>query len=239
MSYIDNVTLDLNTAQYIGPNSLTATPEIAVGELKFRLRLTSATNCVAEVASIAGSKSYEFYNVESYGGGGLLNRNADSINITTTWVTTDADAIFFVDGSDRQDLVITPTLNTEGKLYRVTLWHPTPTKCCMVAEYMDATATFPANVTTDFAVHMHRVNLGDFPTVSVFNGQSYAWADWVPAIVGMSVTATGPYTNVGLNFRPNASGNIELYGDAFGSSEAWKLDLCFTKRASTKFGTFN
>lgn len=92
--------------------------------------------------------------------------------------------------------------------------------------------------------HHHRVTLPDFPTVTAFNGNSYAIARWIPVISGVSytrVTGVNPAIGAGLNFRANAGGNWELYGDVQGFAERWVVDLIFIRITSAivqRFGTF-
>lgn len=84
-------------------------------------------------------------------------------------------------------------------------------------------------------VHIHRVTSGDYPAISTFNGVQYKASDgWVPRIMGryMSITSGTMSTSgngmVGLNFRVNAAGFWELYGDVLGAIESWRIDLSFT-----------
>lgn len=88
------------------------------------------------------------------------------------------------------------------------------------------------------AVDIHRVSLGDNPTVSTFNGKQYKKSDgWIPGVLSHSysfnsgtIVLTAGGRN-GLNWRINATGFWELYGDIANAIETWKVDLVFTAYA--------
>jgi hypothetical protein len=241
MGYTDGGYQNGNLGMYVGPYA--GAPVVAVGELQFRFK-PGVTIMVPEVAMNAGTKQYEFYGVESYGSGGALGKNADALALTTSWVSVDIDNIQLADGSDRIDVFLTPTDVNDALLYRVSYWIPTPTKIAIVAEILDPAKGLvlndPAN---QLSVHHHRFLCGDNVVTSTFNGRTYKWADWIPAIASQQMTVTGPgYTSFGWNFRPNAAGDIELRGDCVGVNETMVFNLTFTKIPSaslTRFGTFN
>jgi hypothetical protein len=243
MSFIDGGYQDGNKAMYVGPYA--GAPEVQLGELKFRW-LPGVVNAIMtpQVAMAAGTKQWEFYSTEVWGNGGQTNKNASALNLAQTWENIDVDGWTINDGSDVLTVIMTPTADNDATVIKGTFWCPTPTKICTIVELLDPAKGLVLNdPTNQLAIHHHRVTLGDAPTVSTFNGQQYKWAEWVPAIAGNYLNiVSGTYANHGLNWRPNAAGNIELYGDAVGGNENWVLDLAFTKvptASLTRFGTFN
>jgi hypothetical protein len=243
MSFVDGGFQNGNTAQYVGPYA--GATVVQLGELQFRFR-PGVTIMVPEVAMVAGTKSYEYYGVESFGSGGALGKNGNAVNlVSTAWESMDIDNVQLADGSDRIDVILTPTDPNDGVVYRVVYWIPTPQKIVIHAElFAPAKGLVLNDPANQLVVHHHRVSLGDNPTVSTFNGQTYKWSEWTPAVTGqfMTVVSGTMAGTMGLNWRPNAAGNAELYGDGFGGAETWKLDLTFTKIPSssiTRFGNFS
>jgi hypothetical protein len=243
MSFVDGGFQNGNTAQYCGPYA--GATVVQLGELQFRFR-PGVTIMVPEVAMVAGTKQYEYYGVESYGGGAALGKNGNAVNlVSTAWESVDIDNIQLNDGSDRIDVILTPTDPNDGVVYRVMYWIPTPTKIVIHAELFDPAKGLVLNdPTNQLGVHHHTQTFPDNVVTSTFNGQTYKWAEWVPQIAGQFMTVvSGTMTGaMGWNFRPNAAGNIELYGDGVGGSETLKASLIFTKLPTaslTRFGTFN
>ena len=184
------------------------------------------------------------YSVEIWGNGGQTGNNLNSLNLAQVWTNIDVDAYTINDGSDTLTAFFTPTADGDATVIKATFWCPTPTKVVSLIEILDPAKGLVLNDPANQLVcHHHRVVLGDLPTASTFNGQTYPWAEWVPSIAGNFMTmASGSYTSHGLNFRPNVAGNIEIYGDAVGGSEQWQLSITFTKLPTaslTRFGTFN
>lgn len=89
-------------------------------------------------------------------------------------------------------------------------------------------------------IHMHRVTAGDNPVVSTFNGQRYRLSDgWIPSLAANNFVPTNStYTNVGLNWRVNATGFWELYGGVLGVAETWTWDIVFRKLLPSQITTF-
>lgn len=244
MSYIDGFAWDAKTQVYNGADD--GTPVIMNN---FMFRIDTTLNR-AQVKTLAGTETVEIYNTNSFSGGSLRNVNYNNLALnSTTWSNIDPNNIL-QDGSELQLTWLTPTAPGDNRLIQVRFWHPTPTKTTIVAREIDPTTGTPLdNSASSIVVHHHRLLVPDFPVISTFNSQTYpANQGWVPSITGdfMTVTAGtfggGVGSGHGLNFRINAGGNWELYGDMVGGTESWKTDLIFTRypiAAVTRFGTFN
>lgn len=100
----------------------------------------------------------------------------------------------------------------------------------------------PASTGVPIQVEHHRLNLGDFPSGTSFNGRTYpVAAGWVPFVSGVTVTAPTIGTAHGVNFRVTTGGLWELYADVSGAVESWKIDVVFQLYHGmevTRYGTF-
>jgi hypothetical protein len=91
--------------------------------------------------------------------------------------------------------------------------------------------------------HIHRIAVGDWPSISSFNGQTYpVTQNWLPSVLAsrMAVNSTA-YRGYGFNWRVNGAGLWELYGDVNGVQETWTIDIMFEQYQSTqvtRFGNF-
>jgi hypothetical protein len=241
MSYYDNGAFDGNTASVTG--AIATLPVVSLGELKFRY-LPGALP-VPQIAMNAGTKQWEIYFNENWGGGANTNYNFNAQALTTTWFSLDLDGLTLTDGSDYQKVLITPTADSDANFYIAHFWISSPTKATIHVQQFDpAVGVVMNNPANQMAVEFHRINLGDFPATNTFSGKQYsAAAGWVPEIAGCFMTIiNNAYTSHGLNWKIDAGGLWQLAGDALGANENWRLDIKFTKLPAasvTRFGTFN
>jgi hypothetical protein len=244
MSFVDGGFQNGNTAQYCGPYA--SAPVVQLGELEFRW-LPGVVNAIMtpQVRMIAGTKQWEFYSTEVWGAGGQTNKNANALALAQTWENIDVDGWTINDGSDVLSVILTPTSDADAVVIKAQFWCPTPTKVVTLVELFDPAKGLVLNdPTNQLVVHHHTQTFPDNVVTSTFNGQTYKWAEWVPQIAGqfMTVVSGTMAGTMGWNFRPNAAGNIELYGDGVGGSETLKASLIFTKTPTaslTRFGTFS
>jgi hypothetical protein len=235
MGYLNGGYQGGHTGIYVGPYA--TAPVIKVGELQFRFKPASP-DMRPEVAMVAGSKTYEFYAIESHGDGLGNSKNVSNLSLSTTWVNIDGDTVMPA-GSSRIDLYLTPTTNTDPYVYHVIYWAPIMGKVAISATLYDANRgmvlTDPAK---QLVIHHHRVSANDMPIMNIFNGQKYLWDEWEPEITGAWLNVNAPSTAHGYNFRKGALGLCELYADAHGAIESWKFDVVFTRNLAGKITRF-
>jgi hypothetical protein len=232
MSYNENIvdTPAPNQVCYVGAND--GTPLIVPGGIAVRLN-PAAPNVLQFADNTGVASSFEAYNVVRFGVGARQGWNFNALSsVSNAWVWNSLDLdTMLTDGSDMQTATICMTADADSRLWTVTAWRPTPTKCVLIAKFDNTGSTVDGTVEGMIAEHQ-RITVSDSPTpLTTFNGRQYSAADgWIPSVAGRTQVGAG-YTSHGTRWSLRPTGIWGLVSDSVGGTapRSHTLDLVFRR----------